>query len=54
MSHTSRKWRDKVVIVTGASSGLGRAIAGAFSGCGANVVISARGADALNFAAEEM
>ena len=37
----------KSVVVTGASRGIGRAIALAFADCGANVSICARGAEAL-------
>jgi len=47
-------WQDKVVLVTGGSSGLGRAIAEAFSGAGAKLVIAALEADAVRQAAEEM
>ena len=44
-------WRDKVVLVTGASSGLGLAIARCFSSAGARLVIAARTADKLEQAA---
>jgi NAD(P)-dependent dehydrogenase (short-subunit alcohol dehydrogenase family) len=47
-------WSGKVVIVTGGSSGLGRAIAAAFGARGAKVVIAARGADALQQTAAEL
>ena len=47
-------WQDRVVLVTGGSSGLGRAIAEAFSGAGAKLVIAALEADAVRKAAEEM
>ena len=47
-------WQSKVVVVTGGSSGLGKAIAGAFAQRGAQVVIAARRADALAAAADEL
>jgi len=40
-------FRDKVVIITGASSGIGRAAALAFAQCGANVVLAARDEEKL-------
>src|SRR5687768_6736971 len=47
-------FRDKVFVITGASSGLGRALAAAFAGAGAKVVLAARGADALEAVAAEI
>ncbi len=47
-------WKDKVVIATGTSSGLGRTIARAYAQAGARVVIAARGADALQKTAAEL
>lgn len=47
-------WQGKVVLVTGASSGLGRTIAAAFAARRARVVIAARGADELRRTADEM
>ena len=44
---------DKVVVITGASSGIGRATALAFADAGAAVVLAARREDALKQAAEE-
>ena len=44
----------EVVVVTGASSGVGRAIAGAFAGRGARVALIARSREALENAAEEV
>jgi len=40
--------RDKVVIITGASSGIGMAAAQAFAAQGAKVVIAARSIEKLN------
>lgn len=49
----SRSLRGSVVVVTGASSGIGKAAAIAFAGEGAHVVLAARRSDALEDAAEE-
>ena len=46
--------QDKVVMITGASRGLGRALALAFSREGANLVITSRNEDALKPVAEEV
>lgn len=44
----------KTFVVTGASSGLGRGVALELAGQGANVVLAARGVDALNQVAQEV
>lgn len=46
--------KDKVVIITGASSGIGKALAFAFGQEGAKVVITGRRADALNAVSAEL
>lgn len=45
---------DKVVIVTGASRGLGRAMALGFAECGASIVVSSRKPDACNAVVAEI
>lgn len=50
----SPSWKDKVVLVTGASQGLGREIARAFAAAGATVVAVARGAESLEATATEL
>jgi NAD(P)-dependent dehydrogenase (short-subunit alcohol dehydrogenase family) len=50
----SRKVRGKVVVVTGASAGVGRAAVRAFAKGGANVALIARGRDGLEAAAREV
>ncbi|HKO01337.1 MAG TPA: SDR family oxidoreductase, partial [Thermoanaerobaculia bacterium] len=45
---TDVEFRDRVVIVTGASTGIGRATAEAFARAGALVAIFARSAEKLN------
>ncbi|HWW44229.1 MAG TPA: SDR family NAD(P)-dependent oxidoreductase, partial [Acidimicrobiia bacterium] len=44
----------KTALVTGASKGIGRAIAAAFADAGADVVLSSRKAEALDEAAASM
>lgn len=46
--------RNKIVLVTGGSKGIGRAIAKAFHDEGANVVVTARGKEELDEAAYEI
>ncbi len=50
----TRSMRGKVVVVTGASAGLGRAAVRAFAEAGASVGLLARGEDALDQAAKEV
>jgi len=47
-------WKDKVVLVTGGSEGLGRTIAGRFVAAGARVVLAARGEVKLQATAEAL
>jgi NAD(P)-dependent dehydrogenase (short-subunit alcohol dehydrogenase family) len=47
-------WQDKVAVVTGGSSGLGRVIAGEFGAAGAKVVIAGLEPDAVRRVAGEM
>ncbi len=47
-------WQDKVVVVTGGSSGLGRSVAGACARSGAHLVLAALGDSLLDQATEEL
>lgn len=53
MTPTGTTFRDRTVLVTGASSGIGRETALAFAGTGANVVLLARRAKVLGEVATE-
>ncbi|MBD2754259.1 SDR family oxidoreductase [Spirosoma validum] len=46
--------KDKVVLITGASSGIGRALAFAFGREGARIAICGRKADAMNVVSDEL
>lgn len=48
------KWTDKVVVVTGASSGIGEACVKAFSAEGAKIVLAARSTDKMKSIAEQL
>jgi len=50
----TNKMKDKVVIITGASSGIGEALAQRFAMLGAKVVIAARNFEKLNKLADEL
>ena len=47
-------FKEKTVVITGASRGIGEAAARAFAAAGANVVLTARSTDALNALAAEL
>jgi short-subunit dehydrogenase len=46
--------KEKVAIVTGASRGIGEAIATQLSNCGANIILIARNADKLEIVQERI
>jgi short-subunit dehydrogenase len=46
-------FEDKVVLITGASRGIGRALAHAFAARGAHIILAARSADSLDAVAAE-
>ena len=54
MSRVARYMRDKVVVITGASSGIGEAMAREYAAMGARVVLGARREQELRRVAEEI
>ncbi len=47
-------FKDKIVVITGASSGIGKALAMKFAGFGAKIVMAARNEERLNAAVEDV
>jgi NAD(P)-dependent dehydrogenase (short-subunit alcohol dehydrogenase family) len=54
MNRSNEDVKDKVVVITGASAGVGRALARLFARRGANVALLARGTDGLDAAKKEV
>ncbi|MBI3242668.1 MAG: SDR family oxidoreductase [Chloroflexi bacterium] len=50
----TRRFQDKVTLITGASRGIGRSLAGAFAGEGSRVVLTARTQSELEAAAHQI
>ena len=54
MSNTAEYFRDKVIVITGASSGIGLAAARNFASYGAKLTLAARSIDKLEQVASEI